>query len=109
MNIATIMKNFAVLGLLSLAAPVVGCNGTAEDHQSPARAAKEALNIKGSERSEKTVETQRDVDVIRQTTVVDRKTGEVIKTEKEVTPVTVKKTKEVQTDLQPGKTTKSGE
>jgi hypothetical protein len=86
---------------------VVGCNGTAEDRQSPAQAAKEALNLKGSNGAERTVETQRDVDVIRQTTVVDRKTGEVITTEKEVTPVTVKKTKEVKTDVQPGKTTKT--
>ena len=39
------------------------------------------------------------VDVIEKTTVIDRETGKVITTEKEVTPVTVTKEKEVETDV----------
>ncbi len=107
MTTRTLMKNAAALAFLTLAAGVAGCNGDNENQQSASQVAKNALNIKGSSSSERTVETQSDVDVVRQTTVVDRKTGEVISTEKEVTPVTVKKTKEVKTDVQTGKTTKA--
>ncbi len=103
------LRNVAGLSFLTVAALVAGCNSGDADKQSPTRAAKEALKIEGASGPERTVETRRDVDVIETTKVVDRKTGEVITTKQEVTPVTVQKTREVKTQVQEGKTTKTVE
>ena len=48
---------------------------------------------------EKTIETTADVEVVKQTKVIDKKTGEVISEKTESTPVTIQKEKEVETDV----------
>ncbi len=103
MRITAVLKG---LSLLAVAGLFAGCNGTAEDHQSPAQAAQEALKVEGNGH-QKTVENQRDVEVVETTKVIDRKTGEVITTKQEVTPVTVQKTKEVDTQVKAGQTTRT--
>ena len=88
------------LGHLVIAALVAGCGGSAPgDGETPAEAAREALGVQAPGGTDRTLETQRKVDVIEETTVVDRETGEVITTEKEVTPVTVTKEKQIETDV----------
>ena len=52
----------------------------------------------GDER-QKTAETTADVEVEKQTKVIDKKTGEVISDKTESTPVTIQKEKEVETDV----------
>ena len=87
------------LGYCAIAALIAGCDGAAGDGETPAEAARDALGVEVSGGPDRTVETQRKVDVIEKTTVIDRETGKVITTEKEVTPVTVTKEKEVDTDV----------
>lgn len=103
MRITVVLKGLCLLAVAGLFA---GCNGTAEDHQSPAQAAQEALKVEGNGQ-QKTVESQRDVEVVKTTKVIDQKTGEVITTNQEVTPVTVQKTKEIDTQVKEGQTTRT--
>ena len=84
-------------GFTVLAAGCDNLGGEKED--SPAEAAQNALDIEAPDETAKEVETQRSVDVVKETTVVDKQTGEVLSHEKEVTPVTVTKEKEVDTDV----------
>lgn len=105
MNARLSFKHAAALGLFTMAGVMAGCHG--DDADSPSQAAREALKIEGAAGGQRTVETRRNVDVIKETTVVDHKTGQVITTEKEVTPVTVEKTKEVETHVKAGETTKT--
>jgi hypothetical protein len=95
-------NHFQTTFLLGLVATCLfaGCDRSAtEDVQTPAQAARDALNIRTPDGSDRTVETERKVNVVQETTVVDRATGEVISAEKEVTPVTVTKQKEIETDV----------
>src|SRR5688500_3758346 len=87
-----IMKRMlSTMGLLfGLTLLAAGCdNLNADKEDSPAEAAQKALDIEEPDETEKEVETQRNVDVIKETTVVDKQTGQVLSREKEVTPVTV--------------------
>lgn len=102
MNARRIVNQAAALGLLAAA----GCQGEPE-HASPSQAAQEALNLKGGQGNQRTVETRRAVDVIDERKVVDRQTGEVLSDKKEVTPVTVEKTREIETHVQEGKTSRT--
>lgn len=96
--IRTRRPSIAALPLLALAVLGTGCERAQEDREA-ARIAQEALNVKEQDSTERTVESQRQVDVIKETTVVDRATGKVISAEKEVTPVTVTREKQVETDV----------
>lgn len=92
-------------GLCSLAL-LAGCRDTPAD--SPERVAEEALGVQDDKQTEKSTVVDRDVIVEETTRVVDRQTGEVLKTEKEVTPVTIKQEKQVTKDVnvEVGDTTK---
>jgi hypothetical protein len=102
MRIEGLLRGLCLLAVASLFA---GCNGNDESRQSPAQAAQEALKLEGKG-PQKTVEAQRDVEVIETTKVVDKKSGEVITTKQEVTPVTIQKTREVETKVKEGQTTR---
>lgn len=76
-----------------------GCHKNEPVEETPAEAARQALGVQEQEGKEKSVEVKRDVLVKQTTEVVDQQTGEVITTEKKVTPVTVEKEKTVDTDV----------
>jgi len=86
-------------GLLTIGGFVAGCNRDEHLTDSPAEAARQAVGADGKDGTENTTETRRDVIVEKTTKVTDRQTGEVIATEKEVTPVTVEREKKVNTDV----------
>ncbi len=80
------------MGMLS------GCGDDAKNDPAAATA-REALGITPGNEREKTVETRADVDVVEQTKVIDRKTGEVLSEKTKSTPVTIQREKEVKTDV----------
>jgi hypothetical protein len=95
---------------LTIGGLAAGCNHQATVEETPAEAARQAVGITdASEGKEKTTAQERNVLVEQTTKVTDAKTGEVITTEKEVTPVTVKEEKTVDTDVNVdvGNTTKT--
>jgi hypothetical protein len=76
---------------------LTGCGG--DDSKKPdAQTAEHALGISPQEQK-KTSEVTRDVTVIKETKVIDNKTGQTISDTKEATPVRVTKETEVQTDV----------
>ena len=93
-RITPLARALAPLAALALLA---GCE--AKRTESPEAVAQQALGVQESNEQQKTVEVQREVDVIEQRTVVDRQTGQVLAEEKEVTPVTVTQQKVVETDV----------
>ncbi len=86
------------VGLFAVAA-FVGCEKGADVEDTAAQSAEEAVGLSGDDGTERTVSQQEDVLVKDTTEVIDRDTGEVIKTEETVTPVTVQKEKTVETDV----------
>jgi hypothetical protein len=81
---------FAALGLL---------NGCGDDSKKPAaQTAENALGIDPNAQKKSTTES-RDVTEIKETKVIDNKTGVVISDKKEVTPVEVDKVTNVKTDV----------
>lgn len=93
----TLRTGFIAAGMCSLAL-FSGCRD--EPGGSPEQVAEEALGVRDDRTTEKTTVVERDVLVEETTRVVDRKTGEVLKTEKEVTPVTVRQEKEVTKEVE---------
>jgi hypothetical protein len=96
-----------VLGIGGFAA---GCSQRATVEETPAEAARQAVGITDDDQGkERSTAEERNVLVEKTTKVTDAKTGEVITTEKEVTPVTVKKEKTIDTDVNVdvGNTTKT--
>ena len=77
---------------------LAGCQDEAENNPDAA-AAQEALGIAPGNEREKTIEKTTDVDVVKQTKVVDKKTGEVLSEKTETTPVRIQKQTEVETDV----------
>ncbi len=77
---------------------LAGCGDDAKT-DSDAATAQEALGITPGSDREKTVDTRADVDVVKETKVIDRKTGEVLSEKTESTPVTIQREKEVKTDV----------
>ena len=106
MQIKPIRGRTAALGLIASAGLIAGCQSE-PDQVAPREAAQEALHVKNSEGTRRTVEAKRTVDVIDERKVVDAQTGEVLSDTKKVTPVTVEKTKEIQTHVQEGKPVQS--
>jgi hypothetical protein len=81
---------FAALGLM---------NGCGDDSKKPeAQTAEKALGINPDAEKKTTTET-REVTEIKETKVIDNKTGVVISDEKETTPVKVDKVTNVKTDV----------
>ncbi len=93
----------AALGLIATAGLIAGCQGESSNQAAPREAAREALHVNEADGKQRTVETRRTVDVIDERKVVDKQTGEVLSDSKKVTPVTVEKTKEIETHVQEGK------
>jgi len=83
---------FLPIIVMSAAVLVPGCSND-ESNNPDAKAAEHAIGVNGTD-STKSIETQREVNVIKDTKVVDPKTGQTISETKEVTPVTI--TKELQ-------------
>ena len=77
---------------------LAGCQDEASNNPAAATA-QEALGIPPGDEREKTIETTADVEVVKQTKVIDKKTGEVLSEKTESTPVTIQKEKEVKTDV----------
>ena len=77
---------------------LAGCQDEARNNPAAATA-QEALGITPGDEREKTIETTADVSVVKQTKVIDKKTGEVLSEKTESTPVTIQKEKEVKTDV----------
>jgi len=85
---------------IALGGLAAGCHKDGAVEESPAEAARQAVGLtEDHEGKEKTTAVTREVLVEKTTKVIDQKTGQVITTEKEVTPVTVEKQKTVDTDV----------
>jgi len=92
------LNPLAVLAILGGAVGMLaGCQD--DKHDPAASTAQEALGVKAGNERERTVESRQDVSVVKDTKVIDNKTGEVLSEKKEVTPVTIQKDKEVKTDV----------
>jgi len=76
------------IGMLAGAGALCGCGG--EDKGDAAKTAEKALGVDENKTSSATKE-KHDVLVVEEKKVQDAKTGEVLSTEKTVTPVTVEK------------------
>jgi hypothetical protein len=85
-------------GLFVLTSVVAGCENGFDRKESPEEAAREAVGTK-ERRQERTTEAKRDVIVEDTTKVIDRDTGQVLKTEQTKTPVTVTEEKTTEHDL----------
>ncbi len=75
-----------------------GCQDDAMNNPDAA-AAQEALGLTPGDERQKTTETTADLEVVKQTKVIDKTTGEVISEKTESTPVKIQKEKEVETDV----------
>ncbi len=91
-SLAVCVFTGGALGMLA------GCQNDAKNDPAAATA-QEALGITPGKESQKSVETTSDVDVVKQTKVIDKKTGEILSEKTESTPVTIHKEKEVKTDV----------
>jgi hypothetical protein len=101
---------FRVIQPLALFAALGLMNGCSDDSNKPAaQSAEKALGINPDAEKKTTTET-REVTEIKETKVIDNKTGVVISDKKEITPVKVDKVTNVKTDVnvQVGETKTSG-
>ncbi len=103
MHVKPIRGRTVALGLIASAGLIAGCQDETSKQAAPREAAREALHVKDADGKQRTVETRRTVDVIDERKVVDKQTGEVLSDTQKVTPVTVEKTKEIETHVQEGK------
>ena len=86
----------------SLGAPasLFALAGCSNDADTPAaRTAEQAVGVQPRRDTTKSVESTRDVTVVKDTKVIDNATGEVIKETKEATPVKITQEKKVTTDV----------
>ena len=77
---------------------LAGCQDDAQNNPDAATA-QEALGITPGDERQKSTETTADVEVVKQTKVIDKKTGEVLSEKTESTPVTIQREREVKTDV----------
>ena len=85
--------------LMAFALLFTGCDQGLDVEDTPEQSAKEALGVKDTDSSSRSVENQRDVIVKDTTEVIDSETGKVIKTEETETPVTITEEKTINRDV----------
>lgn len=94
------ISRFATLwaALFSFAA-FVGCEQGVDVEDTPEQSAQEAFGIDDSSGTSQTIERQDEVIVRDSTEVIDPDSGQTVKTEETLTPVTVTEEKTVETDV----------
>ncbi len=77
---------------------LAGCQDEAKNNPDAA-IAQEALGITPGNERQRTTEATAEVDVVRQTKVVEKSTGKVLSEKTESTPITIEKKQEVKSDV----------